>query len=140
MMHPRLKCDKCGKRSLHNVQYRPELDLNDTQLISSCCNEYKTMGIIAKRLVAQGMTMRAAKRFQTLYWEIHEPFELMTPTEKGQILSLRYGVKTDYVNMFNGNYIRSVERAIAKEKERHKKILCGKTREEWLRFLNSPAQ
>ena len=125
MKMPILTCSSCGKRSAHEIKIHPELDLlSDTELISACCQHRKVMGGVATHLMGKGFPFRLARRVEMVYWEIHEPFESMTPTEKGFVLASR-GVKINYVDAFTGRRSKSIDNAIQREHQRHKSILNG---------------
>lgn len=98
---PRLTCDGCGKRALHNVIPTEGIIPNSVRLVSSCCSTGKIMGEVQKSLVAQGLPVRASYKIERIYWNIWEPFSFMTPTEKGFVLS-SIGVKIDYREAYNG--------------------------------------
>jgi len=124
MKRPRLTCSGCKKRTPHDALPYDGIIPNSFHLSCSRCSTLKGMGVVQSSLVAQGLPVKASEKIQRMCWNAWEPFESMTPTEKGFILS-SIGVKINYVEAFLGKPVKLNARQRKIMKERYNVIVKG---------------
>jgi hypothetical protein len=98
-----IHCNACGKITEHrnepsNLGFMFDGEFRQ-HFLCNCCNTNNFFGEVAQNLVTKGIPYEIAQKLEKLYWDIHEPFESMTPWEKGMVRASR-GEDINYVEAF----------------------------------------